>query len=110
MSITLKIGLNNLPVSQFTLNSLHSISYILNDDKISSKINKYHPNCDYLNNISYSCFGHLRGFKHVIPSFDVDDMLAWGTDDSFALPLHGSQPKGSEAAEIRKKQTKKDSL
>jgi hypothetical protein len=39
---------------------------------------------------------------------DVDDMLAWGTDDSFALPLHGSQPKGSEAAEIRKKQTKKD--
>ena len=39
---------------------------------------------------------------------DVDDMLAWGTDDSFALPLHGSQPKGSEAAAIRKKQTKKD--
>ena len=39
---------------------------------------------------------------------DVDDMLAWRTDDSFALPLHGSQPKGSEAAEIRKKQTKKD--
>lgn len=39
---------------------------------------------------------------------DVDDMLAWGTDDSFALPLHGSQPKGSEAAEIRKQQTKKD--
>ena len=38
---------------------------------------------------------------------DVDDMLAWGTDDNFALPLHGSQPKGSEAAEIRKKQTKK---
>jgi hypothetical protein len=39
---------------------------------------------------------------------DVDDMLAWGTDDSFALPLHGSQPKGSEAAAIRKQQTKKD--
>lgn len=38
---------------------------------------------------------------------DVDDMLAWGTDDNFALPLHGSQPKGSEAAEIRKQQTKK---
>jgi hypothetical protein len=38
---------------------------------------------------------------------DVDDMLAWGSDDSFALPLHGSQPKGSEAAEIRKQQRKK---
>jgi hypothetical protein len=39
---------------------------------------------------------------------DVDDMLAWGTDESFALPLHGSQPKGSEAAETRKQQRKKD--
>lgn len=39
---------------------------------------------------------------------DVDDMLAWGSDDSFALPLHGSQPKGTEAAEIRKQQRKKD--
>jgi hypothetical protein len=39
---------------------------------------------------------------------DVDDMLAWGTDESFALPLHGSQPKGTEAAEIRKQQKKKD--
>ena len=38
---------------------------------------------------------------------DVDDMLAWGTNDSFALPLHGSQPKGTEAAEIRKQQKKK---
>ena len=39
---------------------------------------------------------------------DVDDMLAWGTDESFALPLHGSQPKGTEAAETRKQQRKKD--
>jgi hypothetical protein len=39
---------------------------------------------------------------------DVDDMLAWGTDESFALPLHGSQPKGSEAAKTRKQQRKKD--
>ena len=38
---------------------------------------------------------------------DVDDMLAWGTDESFVLPLHGSQPKGTEAAEIRKQQKKK---
>jgi ATP-dependent RNA helicase DeaD len=33
-----------------------------------------------LNNISYSCFGHLRGFKNIIPSFDVDDMLACAED------------------------------
>jgi len=59
---------------------LHSISFILNDDIISNKIKKYHPSCDYLNNISYSCFGHLRAFKHIIPSFDVDDMLACAED------------------------------
>jgi len=63
-----------------TSNSLHSISYIINEDKVTDKILKYHPNCDYLNNISYSCFGHLRGFKNTIPSFDVDDMLACAED------------------------------
>jgi hypothetical protein len=60
--------------------SLHSISYLLNDDIISNKIKRYHPSCDYLNNISYNCFGHLRGFKNIIPSFDVDDMLACAED------------------------------
>jgi glycosyltransferase involved in cell wall biosynthesis len=61
-------------------NSLHSISYVMNEDKITDKILKYHPSCDYLNNVSYSCFGHLRGFKNTIPSFDVDDMLACAED------------------------------
>ena len=35
-------------------NSRHSISYIINNDIMSNKINQYHPSCDYLNNISYS--------------------------------------------------------
>jgi hypothetical protein len=76
-------------------NSTHSISYIINNDVISNKINQYHPSCDYLNNISYSCFGHLRGFKNIIPSFDVDDMLACAEDsyhifwsNSFGKYLH----------------------
>lgn len=80
-------------------NSLHSISYINNDDVISKKIERYHPSCDYLNNISYSCFGHLRGFKNVIPSFDVDDMLACAEDsyhvfwsNSFGQYLHIPRP------------------
>jgi glycosyltransferase involved in cell wall biosynthesis len=63
-------------------NSLHSISYILNDDIISNKINNYHPSCDYLNNLSYSCFGHLRGFKNVINRFEITDVLA-GAEDSY---------------------------
>ena len=79
--------------------SLHSISYLLNDDVISNKIKRYHPSCDYLNNISYSCFGPLRGFKNIIPSFDVDDMLACAEDsyhvfwaNSFGKYLHIPRP------------------
>jgi glycosyltransferase involved in cell wall biosynthesis len=64
-------------------NSLHSISYILNDEKISDKIQKYHPSCDYLNNISYSCFGHLRAFKHSsIDKFEINNRDA-GAEDSY---------------------------
>jgi glycosyltransferase involved in cell wall biosynthesis len=80
-------------------NSTHSISYIINSDVISNKINQYHPSCDYLNNISYSCFGHLRGFKNIISSFDVDDMLACAEDsyhvfwaNSFGKYLHIPRP------------------
>jgi len=80
-------------------NSLHSISYIKNEEKISEKINKYHPQCDYLNNISYSCYGTLRGFRNIIPSFDVDDMLACAEDsyhvfwtNSFGKYLHIPRP------------------
>ena len=80
-------------------NSTHSISYVMNSDIMSNKINQYHPSCDYLNNISYSCFGHLRGFKNIIPSFDVDDMLACAEDsyhifwsNSFGKYLHIPRP------------------
>ena len=80
-------------------NSKHSISYVINNDIISNKINHYHPTCDYLNNTSYSCFGHLRGFKNIIPSFDVDDMLACAEDsyhifwsNSFGKYLHIPRP------------------
>jgi hypothetical protein len=79
--------------------SLHSISYLLNDDIISNKIKRYHPSCDYLNNTSYSCFGLLRGFKNIVPSFDVDDMLACAEDsyhvfwtNSFGKYLHIPRP------------------
>lgn len=79
--------------------SLHSLSYVLNEDNMSKKIERYHPTCDYLNNISYSCFGHLRAFKNIIPSFDVDDMLACAEDsyhvfwsNSFGKYLHIPRP------------------
>lgn len=79
--------------------SLHSITYLLNDDIITNKIKRYHPSCDYLNNLSYSCFGLLRGFKNTIPLFDVDDMLACAEDsyhvfwaNSFGKYLHIPRP------------------
>tara|TARA_Y100000389_G_scaffold203632_1_gene252797 strand:- start:1876 stop:2847 length:972 start_codon:yes stop_codon:yes gene_type:complete len=37
---------------------------------------------------------------------DVDDSLAWGSDESFALLLHGGQHAGSDAAEALKKNKK----
>jgi len=83
-----------------TNNSLHSISYILNDDKISNKIDRYHPSCDYLNNISYSCFGHLRAFKHSsIDKFKIENNLACAEDsyhifwsNSYGKYLHIPRP------------------
>lgn len=78
---------------------LHSISYILNDDNIPNKLERYHPSCDYLNNISYSCFGLLRCFKNIITSFDIDDMLACAEDsyhvfwsNSYGKYLHIPRP------------------
>ena len=80
--------------------TLHSISYIINDDIMSKKIDRYHPSCDYLNNISYSCFGHLRGFKHnIIDDFTIKDMTACADDsyrvfwvNSFGKYLHIPRP------------------
>lgn len=82
-----------------TNNSLYSMSYVLNDDIITKKIDRYHPSCDYLNNLSYSCYGVLRGFKNIIPSFEVTDMLACAEDsyhvfwsNSFGKYLHIPRP------------------
>lgn len=47
------------------LTSIHSISYIKNDEKFSNRIQKFHPNVDYLNNLNYYAFGMLRCFKNI---------------------------------------------
>lgn len=81
-------------------NSLHSITYVLNDDKISNKIDRYHPSCDYLNNLNYSCFGLLRAFNHkIVKDFVIDDNLACAEDsyrvfwcNSFGKYLHIPRP------------------
>jgi glycosyltransferase involved in cell wall biosynthesis len=61
--------------------TLHSISYITSDENISEKIKKYHPTCDYLNNLSYSCYGLLRAFNHkLIDEFKIVNNLACAED------------------------------
>jgi glycosyltransferase involved in cell wall biosynthesis len=80
--------------------NLHSISYIINDDIMSKKINRYHPSCDYLSNTSYSCFGTLRAFKHNINyNFRINDTTACADDsyrvlwvNSFGKYLHIPRP------------------
>ena len=49
-------------------NRLHSLGLLNSDEPLKIKINKFHPNIDYLNNLNYYCFGFLRCFKN------TDDM------------------------------------
>jgi len=56
------------------------------------------------NNLRYSrVVNDENEAKELGLPIDVDDMVAWGTEDNFALPLHGPQPKGSEAAQTLKR-------
>lgn len=59
------------------------------------------------NNLRYSVVVYSpEQAKELGLKIDVDDSLAWGTDESFALLLHGGQHKGSEAAEALKQNKK----
>ena len=59
------------------------------------------------NNLRYSVVVYsVEKAKELGLKIDVDDTLAWDSDESFALLLHGGQPKGSEAAAARTKNTK----
>lgn len=68
-----------------TTDRLNSISYIINDEPISSKIERYHPDVDYLTNLSYSCFGHLRAFKNLPNVEFVVDNINAGAEDSYHI-------------------------
>lgn len=45
--------------------SIHSLGYILNQEKLIDKLKKFHPQIDYCNNLNYYCFGHGRCFKNI---------------------------------------------
>ena len=86
----------------YTINNTYkvNINLLIINKNISKKIDRYHPKCDYLNNLSYSCFGHLRGFKlNKIPSFEITNPLACAEDsyhvfwsNSYGKYLHIPRP------------------
>ena len=45
--------------------SVHSFGYIFNQEKLTDKLNHFHPQIDYCNNLNYYCFGHGRCFKNI---------------------------------------------
>ena len=55
------------------------------------------------NNLRYSIVVYsLEQAKELGLKIDVDDSLAWGSNDNFALLLHGGQHSGTDAAEAMK--------
>jgi len=45
--------------------ALHSFGYIINEEKLCDKLEHFHPQVDYCNNLNYYCFGHGRCFKNI---------------------------------------------
>ncbi len=61
--------------------SKHSFSLLKNDRTILEKLNTFHPQTDYINNISYNALGHLRCFKNIENlKFEIDDFDACAED------------------------------
>lgn len=62
-------------------NILHSLSLVKNDNTIIEKLKTFHPQTDYVKNMSYNTLGHLRCFKN-IPNlkFKIDDYDACAED------------------------------
>ena len=75
-----------------------------NNFKVIASMDKNNEDFILDNDLRYSrVVNSTEEAKELGLPIDVDDSLAWGTDDNFALIIHGGQPKGSEAAKALKK-------
>jgi hypothetical protein len=80
---------------------------IPNNFKLIASMDKKNAQKIIDNNLRYSVVVYTpEEAKELGLKIDVDDTLAWGTDDNFALLLHGGQPAGSEAAKAIKQNKK----
>lgn len=74
-----------------------------NNFKVIASMDKHNEKFIMDNGLRYSkVVNSAEEAQELGLSIDVDDSLAWSSDDSFALVIHGSQPKGSEAAQALK--------
>jgi autotransporter strand-loop-strand O-heptosyltransferase len=72
---------------------LRSLGLVYNNEKLKSKIHKFHPNIDYLNNLNYYAFGCLRCFKNdAFLNFEIKDFDACA-EDSYRMMNVGSNGK-----------------
>ena len=75
--------------------------------KVIASMDKHNEKFIMDNDLRYSTVvGSEEEARELGLPIDVDDSIAWGSDDNFALVIHGSQPKGSEAAETLKQNRK----
>ena len=60
---------------------LHSLALVNSQGTLVDRIKHFHPSIDYLNNLNYYCFGHLRCFKNSPEiMFEVSDFDACAED------------------------------
>jgi hypothetical protein len=65
----------------FKNDSLQSLSLVKNDETILEKLKTFHPETDYLKNLSYYALGGLRCFKNIKNlNFEVSDFDACAED------------------------------
>jgi hypothetical protein len=80
---------------------------IPNNFKLIASMDKKNAQTIIDNNLRYSVVVYTpEEAKELGLKIDVDDTLAWGTDDNFALLLHCGQPAGSEAEKAIKQNKK----
>lgn len=66
-------------------NNFHSLSLVKNDKNLLDNLLHFHPQVDYLNNISYYAFSHLRCFKNIEGiDFEINDFDA-ASEDSYRV-------------------------
>ena len=70
-------------------NNFHSLSLVKNDKNLLDNLPSFHPEVDYLNNISYLAYGCLRCFKNIKQvDFEIKNFDACAEDSYRSMYLN----------------------